>query len=258
MQTGKMRPEIETVVQNMERAIVGKREVIVLVLTALLAEGHVLMEDVPGVGKTKLAASLAASCRGTFSRIQMTPDVMPSDITGFHMLQGLDGKREFKRGAAFCNILLADEINRASAKSQSALLEIMEENQISIDGITYQLEKPFMVIATQNPVETYGTYHLPEAQMDRFMCKLSIVDIVEATRSLPGVRLGVSPRGSIALYRSAQAYAYLQGRDYILPDDIKYLAPFCLGHRLLLLPGKTRSGDSVREQVLEQVPVPVK
>ncbi|MGN0420074.1 MAG: AAA family ATPase [Acetatifactor sp.] len=310
MQTGKMRPEIETVVQNMERAIVGKREVIVLVLTALLAEGHVLMEDVPGVGKTKLAASLAASCRGTFSRIQMTPDVMPSDITGFHMLQGLDGKREFKRGAAFCNILLADEINRASAKSQSALLEIMEENQISIDGITYQLEKPFMVIATQNPVETYGTYHLPEAQMDRFMFKLSIgypgreneldilrrqyqlradelqavigceqindlirevkqvtcapcleeyiVDIVEATRSLPGVRLGVSPRGSIALYRSAQAYAYLQGRDYILPDDIKYLAPFCLGHRLLLLPGNTRSGDSVIEQVLEQVPVPVK
>ena len=226
------------------------------------------------------------------------------------MLQGLDGKREFKRGAAFCNILLADEINRASAKSQSALLEIMEENQISIDGITYQLEKPFMVIATQNPVETYGTYHLPEAQMDRFMFKLSIgypgreneldilrrqyqlradelqavigceqindliwevkqvtcapcleeyiVDIVEATRSLPGVRLGVSPRGSIALYRSAQAYAYLQGRDYILPDDIKYLAPFCLGHRLLLLPGNTRSGDSVIEQVLEQVPVPVK
>ena len=309
MQTESIRAEIEPLVRNMEQVIVGKREVIILVLTALLAEGHVLMEDVPGVGKTKLAAALAASCRGTFSRIQMTPDVMPSDITGFHMLLGQEGKREFRQGAAFSNILLADEINRASAKSQSALLEIMEENQISVDGITYRLEKPFMVIATQNPVETYGTYHLPEAQMDRFLMKLSIgypgrenelailrgqyhmqvdslapvigceeirqmmeevkrvtcapclaeyiVDLVETTRKTEGIRLGVSPRGSIALYRSAQAYAYLQGRDYVIPDDIKYLAPFCLGHRLLCQQGMNLTGREVIESVLNTVPVPV-
>ena len=239
----------------------------------------------------------------------MTPDVMPSDITGFHMLLGQEGRREFRKGAAFCNILLADEINRASAKSQSALLEIMEEHQISIDGTTYRLEKPFMVIATQNPVETYGTYHLPEAQMDRFLLKLSIgypgrenelsilrgqyhmrvdslqpvigceelrcmieevkkvtcapcleeyiVDIVETTRKMEGIRLGVSPRGSLALYRSAQSYAYLHGREYVIPDDIKYLAPFCLGHRLLCQSGVNLSGGDLIERVLETVPVPV-
>lgn len=310
IQKENLRTEIEPLVNNIERVIVGKRGVIVLVLTALLAEGHVLMEDVPGVGKTKLAAALAASCRGTFSRIQMTPDVMPSDITGFHMLVGQESKREFQKGAAFCNILLADEINRASAKSQSALLEIMEENQISIDGVTYRLEKPFMVIATQNPVETYGTYHLPEAQMDRFLLKLSIgypgrenelsilrgqyemrvdslqpvigceelrqmieevkkvscatilegyiVDLVETTRRMEEFRLGVSPRGSLALYRSAQAYAYLYGRDYVLPDDIKYLAPFCLGHRILCQSGVNLSGTEAIRKVLETVPVPVR
>lgn len=310
MQNDQLRPELAVLVHNIEQTIIGKRDVIKLVLTALLAEGHVLMEDVPGVGKTKLAASLAASCEGAFSRIQMTPDVMPTDITGFHMLLGMEGRREFKKGAAFCNILLADEINRASAKSQSALLEIMEENQISIDGVTYPLEKPFMVIATQNPVETYGTYHLPEAQMDRFMFQLSIgypgreneltilrgqqqmrvddlkavigcqelrfhieeakkvncadcleeyiVDLVEKTRDYPGIRLGVSPRGSLALYRSAQAFAYLCGREYVLPDDIKYLAPYCLGHRLMLQPGSSKSGKEMITEVLEQVPVPVR
>ena len=161
-------------VDNIEKVIVGKRDVIELPVTALLAGGHVLIEDIPGVGKTQMVASLAYSCGGAFNRLQMTPDVMPSDITGFTMPGRLDGNMEFRKGAAFCNFLLADEINRASPKSQSALLEAMEEEQISIDGVTHTLPDPFMVLATQNPVETYGTYHLPEAQMDRFIMRLSV------------------------------------------------------------------------------------
>lgn len=159
---------------NIEKVIVGKRKAIELVLTTMLTGGHVLIEDVPGVGKTQLVSALARSVGGQFGRIQMTPDVMPTDITGFTLINQGDHSREFRRGAAFCNFLLADEINRASPKSQSALLEIMEEGQVSIDGETYELPRPFMVLATQNPVETYGTYHLPEAQMDRFMMKISI------------------------------------------------------------------------------------
>lgn len=304
--------KLEALIQNIEKVIVGKREVIELVLTALLAEGHVLIEDVPGVGKTRLAASLAKSCDAVLHRLQMTPDVMPSDITGFTMISGEDRHQEFKKGAAFCNFLLADEINRASAKSQSALLEIMEERQVSIDGVTYRMPEPFMVLATQNPVETYGTYHLPEAQMDRFLMKLTmgypgrenelailrrenaadrkelsyvadcsqlkemiaeaddvtisdkleayIVDISEYSRSMSGVRLGVSPRGSLALCRASKAYAYIQGRAFVLPDDIKYLAPFVLAHRLMLAPGgKSEYGtdeDCIRA-ILKKVPVPV-
>lgn len=304
--------EIDLLIQNIEKVIIGKRDTIELVITALLAGGHVLIEDVPGVGKTQLAASLARSCDGIFSRLQLTPDVMPGDITGFTMITGEDRHQEFKKGAAFCNFLLADEINRASAKSQSALLEIMEEKQVSADGNTYDLPSPFMVLATENPVETYGTYHLPEAQMDRFLMKLSmgypgkenelailrreenatpksltpvldcealsrmisevngiscsaameeyIVEISETSRNMHGVKLGVSPRGSLALLKTAKAYVYLCGRDYVLPDDIKYLAPYVLAHRLMLSPGgKAEYGtaEAVVKAILEQVPVPV-
>ena len=170
----KRQPEIEALINNIERAVIGKRNVIELVLTAMLSRGHILIEDVPGVGKTQLVAALAGSCGGVFGRLQLTPDIMPTDITGFTMIDTATHETLFKRGAAFCNFLLADEINRASPKSQSALLEVMEERQISIDGITYPLPEPFMVLATQNPIETYGTYHLPEAQMDRFIMKISI------------------------------------------------------------------------------------
>ena len=163
-----MDAKIEALIGNIEKVIVGKRTPIVKTAAALLIGGHVLLEDVPGVGKTQLAAALAKSVNGTFSRVQMTPDIMPSDITGFSMLNRETGDFEYRKGAAFCNFLLADEINRASPKAQSSLLEVMEERQVSIDGNTYALPAPFMVIATQNPVETYGTYHLPEAQMDRF------------------------------------------------------------------------------------------
>ncbi|MDO5559712.1 MAG: MoxR family ATPase [Oscillospiraceae bacterium] len=169
-----MNREIEALIQSIEKVIVGKRNVIKLVLSALLCEGHILIEDVPGVGKTQLIAALAKSLEGKFNRIQMTPDIMPSDILGFSMLNSITQTFEYKPGAAVCNFLLADEINRASPKAQSSLLEVMEEGQISLDGFTHKLPVPFMVMATQNPVETYGTYHLPEAQMDRFFMKVSM------------------------------------------------------------------------------------
>ena len=166
--------KIKRLIENVEQVIVGKRETINLVVAAMLAGGHVLIEDVPGVGKTQLVSAIAKSCEGQFGRLQLTPDVMPSDITGYTMIDQTTHNTEFRKGAVFCNFLIADEINRASPKSQSALLEIMEEGQVSVDGNTYVLPKPFMVLATQNPVETYGTYHLPEAQMDRFIMKISV------------------------------------------------------------------------------------
>lgn len=169
-----MNPKIQLLTENIEKSIIGKREVILKIMAALLSGGHVLIEDVPGVGKTRLVTALSESVSGTCSRIQFTPDLMPSDITGFTMINPKTGESEFRPGAAMCNFLLADEINRASPKAQSALLEIMEELQISADGVTHKLPVPFMALATQNPVETYGTYHLPEAQMDRFMLKVSI------------------------------------------------------------------------------------
>lgn len=283
-----MNTRINDLIDNIEKVIVGKREIIELVVTAMIARGHVLIEDVPGVGKTQMVASLANSCRGKFNRLQLTPDVMPSDITGFSMLNQNTRELEFRQGAAFCNFLLADEINRSSPKTQSALLEVMEEEQVSIDGKTYELPKPFMVLATQNPVETYGTYHLPEAQMDRFIMKLSvgypsaedelmilkrdrlcapdklegvvsmddimelsknadevicsdaiekyIVEIANVSRHNEGIRLGVSPRGTVALRRAVKAYALVKGRDHVLPDDVKYVAPFVLAHRIMLTP----------------------
>lgn len=305
--------KVKGLIDNVEKVIVGKREIIELVVSAMLAEGHVLIEDVPGVGKTQLVSALAASCRGEFGRIQMTPDIMPSDITGFTMINTVTRESEFKNGVAFCNFLLADEINRSSPKSQSALLEIMEERQVSMDGTTYELPKPFMVLATQNPIETFGTYHLPEAQMDRFIIKISIgyptkneeldillrnenkvqskslsqvitceelvglaeevnnvycsnavreyiVDIAEATRNADFIKLGVSPRGSIAMCKMAKAYAFVKGRNYVLPDDIKLLTPYVFAHRIMLTSkGKsfvTDNEHAVRE-ILNQVNVPI-
>lgn len=304
--------KIKDLIDNVEKVIVGKTHNIELIVAAMLTGGHVLIEDVPGVGKTQLVSALASSCKGVFGRLQMTPDIMPTDITGFTMINTSTHENEFRKGAAFCNFLLADEINRSSPKSQSALLEIMEEQQVSIDGNTYPLPRPFMVLATQNPVETYGTYHLPEAQMDRFIMKISlgypsakeemdiilrnerklsskqltpvitceeiveisesltdiycseavrsyIVSIVNATRNADFIQLGVSPRGSIALYRMAKAYAFVKERQHVLPDDIKALAPYVLSHRIILTPkGKSVLGttEGAILKLLEDIPVP--
>lgn len=307
-----MDAKIQALIDNIEKVIVGKRTPIVQTVAALLTGGHVLLEDVPGVGKTQLAAALARSVNGSFSRVQMTPDIMPSDITGFSMLNRETGEFEYRKGAAFCNFLLADEINRASPKAQSSLLEVMEERQVSIDGATYALPAPFMVIATQNPVETYGTYHLPEAQMDRFAMKISmgyptaseeseildrnenenpivrisavlstddiislqeqvkkvrasqnvkdyIISVSNATRSDEGIKLGVSPRGSIALYKSAKAWAFMDGRDFITPQDVKDCCVCTLAHRIMLSPkGKSmyETQENAFVKILERVPVP--
>ena len=307
-----MDAKIEALIGNSEKVIVGKRTPIVQTTAALLIGGHVLLEDVPGVGKTQLAAALAKSVNGTFSRVQMTPDIMPSDITGFSMLNRETGDFEYRKGAAFCNFLLADEINRASPKAQSSLLEVMEERQVSIDGNTYALPEPFMVIATQNPVETYGTYHLPEAQMDRFSMKISmgyptaseeseildrnendnpitrisavlstddiialqeqvkkvrasqnvkdyIISVANATRSDEGIKLGVSPRGSIALYKSAKAWAFMDGRNFITPQDVKDCCVCTLAHRIMLSPkGKSmyETQENAFVKILERIPVP--
>lgn len=307
-----MNEKIQLLTENIEKVIIGKRTPILQAITALLTEGHVLVEDVPGVGKTQLAAALAKSVNGVFSRVQMTPDIMPSDITGFSMLNRETGDFDFRKGAAFCNFLLADEINRASPKAQSSLLEVMEEHQVSADGETYTLPKPFMVLATQNPVETYGTYHLPEAQMDRFAMKISmgyptaeeeisildrneyenpitgissvlatedivslqeqvkqvraaesvkryIISIVTASRNNEGIRLGISPRGSIALYKAAKAWAFINGRDYIIPQDVKDCGVCTLAHRIMLSPkGKSMyvTAEAAMEKLLNSVPVP--
>lgn len=311
--TERYNEKIQILVDNVEKIIVGKRKTVELVVAAMLAGGHVLIEDVPGVGKTQLVSALASSCKGEFGRIQMTPDVMPTDITGFTMINPVTHENEFRKGATFCNFLLADEINRSSPKSQSALLEVMEERQVSIDGATYELPKPFMVLATQNPIETFGTYHLPEAQMDRFIIKISIgypdkldeldillrnessltpkqltqviscedivrlsesvkdvhcseaireyiVNIVTATRKAAFIKLGVSPRGSIAMYKMAKAYAFVKGRNYVLPDDVKELAPYVFAHRIMLTSqGKSAVSDceGAISELLNQVAVPV-
>ena len=287
-----MNNKVEQLINNIERSIIGKRPVIEKVVCAMLAGGHVLIEDVPGVGKTLLAETLAKSVSGSFGRIQFTPDLMPSDVIGYTVVDINTGHGSYKPGAAMCNFLLADEINRASPKVQSSLLEAMEELQISVDGETHQLPKPFMTLATQNPIETYGTYHLPEAQLDRFLMKISvgypdraaemkmldvmpqrlevspvmtldelielrdqasqirvsdnvkayILSLVSATRYMPQVKLGASPRGSIALFRAAQAMALMNGRDYATPDDVKSVAGAVLSHRLILAAGQTDYG----------------
>jgi MoxR-like ATPase len=305
-----MNTKIDALINNIEKVIIGKRPVIVKLIVSLLAKGHVLIEDVPGVGKTQLVAALSKSVSGKYNRVQFTPDVMPSDIMGFTMINPETKAMEYRQGSAFCNFFLADEINRASPKAQSSLLEIMEELQISVDGVTRPLPAPFMTLATQNPVETYGTYHLPEAQMDRFIMKLSvgypdpldeksildgkgrsaselsavlelsdveelrsqaeaiqssdlvtqyIIDIVNATRKTDLLVLGASPRGSIALYKSAKALALTNSRGYIIPDDIRELATDVLAHRLILSPkGKSTLGtaSAIIESIIAETPIP--
>ena len=308
-----MNPMIEKILVNIEKVMIGKRDVAELSLVALLAGGHVLLEDVPGVGKTMMVRALAKSVNANFRRIQFTPDLLPSDVTGVSIYNPKEMEFQFRPGPLMGNIILADEINRTSPKTQSALLEGMEEASVTIDGITHQLNKPFFVMATQNPIEYEGTYPLPEAQIDRFLLKMRmgypdikeemevlnraqkvppiedltpvidlegllnlqqeikevfvddtmkryIVDIVNRTRGHGSVYLGASPRGSIALMKAAQAYAYMYSRDYVLPDDIQYLARFVLSHRIILKSEAKFEGISAEElvnQVVARVPVPV-
>ena len=269
--------------QNIRQVIVGKDQAIELMLIALICKGHILLEDVPGVGKTTLAGALARSVSCSFSRIQFTPDVTPSDVTGYTIMNMNSGKMEFKPGAVMSQIVLADEINRTSPKTQSSLLEAMEERQVTVDGTTHQLPQPFMVMATQNPVEFAGTYPLPEAQLDRFLLcaaqeilrlqsllpqvysspelRQYIAEIAAATRQHPLLSLGVSPRGSIALLKAAQAYALLSGRDYVLPDDVRQLIKPVLSHRIQLTPEarmKAVSPESLLDELTAAVPVPIK
>lgn len=301
-----MNHSLEALTENLAQTIVGKDEAIRLVLVALLSGGHALLEDVPGVGKTLLAKSLARSINGKFGRIQCTPDLLPSDITGTNIWNPSSREFEFLAGPAFSNILLADEINRATPRTQSALLEVMEEQQVTVDGVSRLVPKPFFAIATQNPIEYQGTFPLPEAQMDRFTLALSLgypteaeeikmlqrqqhqrathelkpcisseevialqnaalqvkvelplqqymLNLVRASRQDPDITLGVSPRGTVALQRATQALAFIEGRDYAIPDDVKYLAPYVLAHRLI--PAGGQQAKAIVERLLNAVPV---
>ncbi len=304
--------KIERLKQNLQSVIVGREDVMEYLLIGLLAQGHVLLEDVPGTGKTVMAKSMARSLECDFSRIQFTPDILPSDITGMSVYNQKEMTFEFRPGPAFTNILLADEINRATPRTQAALLECMEERQITMDGTTYVLKRPFLVLATQNPIETQGTFPLPEAQLDRFLIKTSmgyptteeallildrfiaknplndlepvmtaeevieaqdalpgiqmdesirtyIVQLVEATRKAEGVVLGVSPRGSLALMRAAQARAMIHGRDYVIPEDVKTLAKPVLTHRIICRSQSVLNRNpaaAVMDQILNHVEVP--
>ena len=299
--------------ENIQKVIVGKDEVIDLALVAVLCEGHILIEDVPGIGKTTLDRSIAASLGCTFRRIQFTPDLLPSDVTGISYFNQKTQEFEFRPGPVMSQVVLADEINRATPRTQSALLEAMQERQMTVDGETYPLPRPFLVMATQNPIELEGTFPLPEAQVDRFLIKLPIgyptaaeehaillrferqdplrdlasvitpqeltdlqrdvrqvrvedsvrgyiVDVVRATRGHQDIQLGVSPRGTLALYHCAQALAAIRGRGYVLPDDVKLLAPYVLTHRVLISPATRLRGRRLADvlmDVVETVPVPV-
>jgi len=256
----------DRVVANVERVIVGKHHEVQLALVALMCRGHLLIEDVPGTGKTVLAKAIARSLGSSFRRIQFTPDLLPSDVTGLSIYNQKTQEFEFRPGPIMSQVVLADEINRATPKTQSALLECMEERQATIDGISHQMPNPFLVIATQNPIEYEGTFALPEAQLDRFMLRLRLgyptpteeIVILDEQKRIPDVYLGASPRGSIALYRAGQARAALLGRDYVIPDDVKALAGPALAHRLII---KTSSSirevdaDTVVRELLETVAV---
>ncbi|MDV3000194.1 MAG: ATPase RavA [Chroococcopsis gigantea SAG 12.99] len=301
-----MRDRIADLMENLSYSIVGKTEAIRVVLVALLSGGHALLEDVPGVGKTLLAKSLARSINGRFQRIQCTPDLLPSDVTGTNIWNPSSREFEFIAGPAFANVLLADEINRATPRTQSALLEVMEEKQVTIDGETRPVPTPFFVVATQNPIEYQGTFPLPEAQMDRFTVSLTLgypteaeelqmlqqqhshrsldqlkpclsledvkelhrivsevkvtaqlqyymLSLVRATRDHDEISLGVSPRGCVVLQKAVQAYAFLSGRDYATPDDVKYLAPYVFSHRII--PNHGRNARLIVEKLLKSVPV---
>ena len=306
-----MQKRILDILQNTQKVIIGKERVTKLLLTALLADGHVLLEDVPGTGKTRLAKALAASLGIEFGRIQFTPDMLPADITGLHIYDRESGKFVLNKGPVFTNILLADEINRATPRTQAGLLECMEERQVTIDGETRKLDEVFFVIATQNPIESSGTFPLPEAQMDRFFMKLSmgfpskeeelaildrfqieeplktlepvctreeileameeirkiyvhpeikkyLVDLAEASRQDGELLSGVSPRGTLALFKGIRAYAWLKGRDYVVPEDVKALAVPVLAHRLVLAgAGDTDAERRIMEEILKRVEVPV-
>lgn len=301
------------IIDNVEKVIIGKREAIELTLITLICEGHILIEDVPGVGKTTLAAAIAKSVSASFKRIQFTPDILPSDITGFSMYNQKTGEFEYKEGSVMSQFILADEINRTSPKTQASLLEVMEERQITVDGITHKVSTPFMVLATQNPVEYVGTFPLPEAQMDRFFVKISIgyptdesesrmltnfkevnplatlnavvsseeiielqkqvkkvyvdpsinhyiIEIVQQTRSHPDIALGVSPRGSLNLFRAAQAWAFYEGRSYVIPDDVIKMASVVLSHRIVLKHEARLKRVSILEildSIIHKVRVPV-
>lgn len=299
--------------ENIQKVIVGKDDVINLALTAVLCEGHILLEDVPGIGKTTLARALAVSLGCSFRRVQFTPDLLPSDVTGLSWFNQKLQEFEFRPGPVMCQVLLADEINRATPRTQSSLLEAMQERQVTIDGVSHPLPRPFLVLATQNPVELEGTFPLPEAQVDRFLLRVAIgypsqeeentilerfrlsdplpelqavthpeeirqmqqerrqvrvedslrdyiVRVSRTTRQHPDIELGASPRASLALYQAAQAWAAIHNRDFILPDDIKQLAPSVLCHRMMIAPQAQLRGRKVEEMVADivaSVPVPV-
>jgi MoxR-like ATPase len=299
--------------ENIQKVLVGKDEVIDLTLVAVLSGGHLLIEDVPGIGKTTLARALAASLGCTFRRIQFTPDLLPSDVTGLYWFNQKKQEFEFKPGPVLSQVVLADEINRATPRTQSALLEAMQERQVTIDGVTHHLDSPFLVLATQNPIELEGTFPLPEAQIDRFMLRVSIgypdegeesnilerfrsadpltelqpvsspeevlvmmqarqqvrvvepvrdyiVKVARATRQNGEIELGASPRATLALYQASQAWAAIHGRDFVLPDDVKRMAPVVLTHRLIISPQAQLRGRRISDlvaDIVEALPVPV-